>query len=330
MKRIVALITAFLLVGALPAVAQNVTAKVVASCGSETIPLTPGSAPLRMDQTNKLCTSGAGGGGAGDASASNQTLQITQETAINTVLGLQANSTWDGSSAATMMSIARYQGVKLEAVRALLAGTLTTNATLAAETTKVIGTVRVASGGIASGAVASGAIASGAVSAGALATGAGVDGWDITQGTKADSVCGSATGTCSVVALLKFLNTAAGLPLPVQTGIGNVNIGAVQSAGSMYEKVQASATAQVLGPTGATGDYLSHCVIYPATSTPGSVTVFDNANANATNVIDFAGGASSVSNLTPISVPVGAISTAGAWKVTTTTNVSVACYGKFT
>lgn len=206
---------------------------------------------------------------------------------------------------------------------------------LKAETTKVIGTVRTASGGIASGsvasgAVASGAIASGAVAAGAFATGAGVDGWDITQGAKADSVCGSATGTCSVVALLKYLNTAAGLPLPVQTGIGNVNIGAVQSAGSMYETVAASQTAQVLGPTGATGDYLSHCVIQPGSTSPGAVTVFDNANAAATNVISFPGGASSVSNLTPISVPVGAVSTAGAWKVTTTSGVTVACFGKFT
>ncbi len=43
---------------------------------------------------------------------------------------------------------------------------------LTAETTKVIGTVRVASGGIASGAIASGAIASGAIASGAIASGA--------------------------------------------------------------------------------------------------------------------------------------------------------------
>jgi hypothetical protein len=149
-------------------------------------------------------------------------------------------------------------------------------------------------------------------------------------GAPGDSVCGSATGSCSMIALAKFLNVAAGLPLPAQSGIGNVNIGAVQSAGSAYETVAASQTAQVLGPTGATGDYLSHCVIYPVTTSPGVVTVFDNANAAGTNVIAFAGGATSTSNLTPISVPVGSISTAGAWKVTTGTNVIVTCYGKFT
>jgi hypothetical protein len=49
------------------------------------------------------------------------------------------------------------------------------NATLAAETTKVIGTVRVASGGIASGAIASGAVASGAYASGSIAAGAMVD-----------------------------------------------------------------------------------------------------------------------------------------------------------
>jgi hypothetical protein len=70
---------------------------------------------------------------------------------------------------------------------------LTANATLAAETTKVIGTVRTASGGIASGSVASGAYA-----AGSLAAGAGVDGWDLTQGAIADAaVTAGATGSIS-------------------------------------------------------------------------------------------------------------------------------------
>lgn len=52
------------------------------------------------------------------------------------------------------------------------AGTFVVQATLDTETTKVIGTVRVASGGIASGSVASGAIASGAIASGAVASGA--------------------------------------------------------------------------------------------------------------------------------------------------------------
>ena len=129
---------------------------------------------------------------------------------------------------------------------------------------------------------------------------------------------------------LASIDTKASQALPAQSGIGNVNIGAVQSAGSAYETVAASQTAQALGATGATGDYLSHCVIYPTSTSPGVVTVFDNANAAATNAIAFPGGASSLSNLAPIAIPVGAISTAGAWKVTTGANVVVTCYGKFT
>jgi hypothetical protein len=99
---------------------------------------------------------------------------------------------------------------------------------------------------------------------------------------------------------------------------------------SAYETIAASQTAQAMGATGATGDYLSHCVIYPVTTSPGVVTVFDNTNAASTNAIAFAGGATSVSNLAPIAIPVGAFSTAGAWKVTTGANVIVTCYGKFT
>lgn len=117
--------------------------------------------------------------------------------------------------------------------------------------------------------------------------------------------------------------TNAGAAL-VSGGVGVVN------GGSAYETVAASQTAQALGATGGTGDYLSHCVIYPTTTTPGVVTVFDNTNAAGTNVISFPGGASSVSNLVPFAIPVGAISTAGAWKVTTGANLVVTCYGKFT
>jgi hypothetical protein len=58
----------------------------------------------------------------------------------------------------------------------------------------------------ASGSYASGAISSGAFAAGSLASGAGVDGWDLTQGAKADAVCGTDTGTCSVTSLLKKAN----------------------------------------------------------------------------------------------------------------------------
>jgi hypothetical protein len=54
-----------------------------------------------------------------------------------------------------------------------------------------------ASGSIASGAVASGAIASGAFASGAFASGAGADGWNVTQGAKADAAS-TATDTTAI------------------------------------------------------------------------------------------------------------------------------------
>lgn len=93
-----------------------------------------------------------------------------------------------------------------------------------------------------------------------------------------------------------------------------------------YETVAASQTAQVLGTTGAVGDTLSHILIVPATTSPGAVSILDNA----TSITVFTGGASSVSNLIPFVVPLNLISVSGAWKVTTGVDVSVIAVGKFT
>lgn len=133
-------------------------------------------------------------------------------------------------------------------------------------------------------------------------------------------------GTTNLVALTTTTNAGAAV---VKGGVGVVN------GGSIWNTIAASQTAQVLsatqaGGTGAVGDYISHCVIYPASTSPGVVTVFDGTNTATNDVVAFAGGASSVSNLAPIAVPVGAVSVnSGGWKVTTGANVSVACYGKF-
>lgn len=196
-------------------------------------------------------------------------------------------------------------------------------------TVNINGTVTVTgAGGTFPIAAASGSIASGAMAAGSHAAGAGVDGWDLTQGAKADAACAGSGSSCSINARLAHLEALGAAALPAQTGIGNVNIGAVQSAGSAYETVAASQTGQTLGATGATGDYLSHCVIYPVTTGAGLVTVFDSTSSATNNVITFTSG--TLSNLAPIALPVGAISVNGAWKVTTGANVTVTCYGKFT
>lgn len=94
----------------------------------------------------------------------------------------------------------------------------------------------------------------------------------------------------------------------------------------MYETVAASQTAQVLGPTGAVGDRITGLLVIPATTSPGNVILLDNA----TSMTVFAGGATSVSNLTPFWIPLGMKSVNGSWRVTTGTNVSVIAVGTFT
>ena len=86
--------------------------------------------------------------------------------------------------------------------------------TAGSPTTNVV-TVQGVSGGtaqpasVASGGIASGAYASGAISDGAL----------VTLGTKADSACGTSSGTCTEIALLKYLATT-GLPVPQASPVG--------------------------------------------------------------------------------------------------------------
>jgi hypothetical protein len=93
-----------------------------------------------------------------------------------------------------------------------------------------------------------------------------------------------------------------------------------------YETIAASQTAQVLGATGAVEDYLSHLIIVPASTSPGAVTLIDNA----TSITIFAGGAGSITSLVPIVVPVQLASRSGAWKITTGASVSVIAAGNFT
>jgi hypothetical protein len=97
-----------------------------------------------------------------------------------------------------------------------------------------------------------------------------------------------------------------------------------------YEAVAASQTDQILGATGAVGDYLSGILIVPATTSPGAVSVKDG---NGSAITIFTGGATSVSNLVPFFVPYPAKTvnaTTPGWKVTTGANVSAVGFGNFT
>jgi hypothetical protein len=93
-----------------------------------------------------------------------------------------------------------------------------------------------------------------------------------------------------------------------------------------YETVAASQTDQVLGATGATGDYLQGLLVVPATTSPGAISIKDGSGSAITV---FTGGATSVSNLVPFFIPLGIISRSGAWKVTTGANVSCIGIGNF-
>lgn len=201
------------------------------------------------------------------------------------------------------------------------------------------GAVTIASGGVASGAyasgafasgsIASGAVASGAFASGSLASGAGTDGWNVTEGAKADSAWSSGSG--SIVAILKTVATNTGSIIPgcqIKATTTCVPIGSVYSAAHTYNTVAASQTTQALtgGSGGATGDYLSHCTLMPTSTSPGELIIYDNSTAIYTVTL----GSTSVSNLVPFTIPIGAISTSGAWKVTTGANETVTCVGAFT
>lgn len=92
-----------------------------------------------------------------------------------------------------------------------------------------------------------------------------------------------------------------------------------------YTAVAASSTAHVLGESGAKGDFLAAVLVIPASTSPGSVAILDNATSQSI----FAGGASSVPDLKPFLVPLGIKSVNGAWKITTGSGVSVIAMGTF-
>lgn len=88
-----------------------------------------------------------------------------------------------------------------------------------------------------------------------------------------------------------------------------------------YETVAAGQTAQVLGGTGATGDYIHRLIVTVATSASGTVALLDNATSIPITAAN-----------TPIGVYVvdlGMLSASGAWKVTTGAGATVIAVGIF-
>ena len=89
-----------------------------------------------------------------------------------------------------------------------------------------------------------------------------------------------------------------------------------------YETVAASQTAQVLGGTGAVGDYLHRIVVTVTTTGTSTLSVLDNS----TTVLTMAAN-------TPVGVysrEINAASASGPWKITTGAGVTVMAVGFFT
>jgi hypothetical protein len=91
-----------------------------------------------------------------------------------------------------------------------------------------------------------------------------------------------------------------------------------------YEHVPASATAQVLGGTGAVGDYIHRLVCTVTTAATGNVIILDGAGFSHTILPALEG--TGVNNY---NIEVNAISKLGPWKITTGAGVEVLAIGIF-
>ena len=89
-----------------------------------------------------------------------------------------------------------------------------------------------------------------------------------------------------------------------------------------YEHVASSQTAQVLGATGATGDYLHRLVITVSATATSTVSLLDNTTSHVLVAANTAIGV--------YSIEVNTFSKNGAWKVTTGAGAEVIAVGNFT
>lgn len=90
-----------------------------------------------------------------------------------------------------------------------------------------------------------------------------------------------------------------------------------------YETVAASQTGQVLGGTGAKGDYLHRLIIQNVTVATASVTLIDGS----TSIVIQTGAAALATGV--VTVTVEAASASGAWSVTTGAGCTVIAVGIF-
>jgi hypothetical protein len=144
----------------------------------------------------------------------------------------------------------------------------------------------------------------------------------VTLATDSPGIITTGTAGTPSAVVLSVQGVASGTVIPT-TNTALTDFGAGE-----YETVAAGQTDQILGATGAVGDYLAGLLITPTTTGAGSVSIKDG---NGSSIAIFNTG--TLSNLVPVFVPLG-IKTVNAttpgWKVTTGTNVTVIGVGNFT
>ena len=120
-----------------------------------------------------------------------------------------------------------------------------------------------------------------------------------------------------------FASTAT--PLPVSLGTATVS---ATSGGVEYETVAASQTDQIMGASGAVGDYIEGLICVVATAATSQVQIKDG-NGSAITVLPNAVGAGVGTYYVPLGLKCIAATTPG-WKITTAAGVSVIATGDFT
>ncbi len=167
------------------------------------------------------------------------------------------------------------------------------------------------------------------VAAGAGAVSATVQRTTLASDDPAVATLGATTGSAVVTdangTIQQYLRGLVKIFAAALGGLGTIaSAFRVTQAGYQYETVAASQTAQVLGATGATGDYLSHVVIFPTALTAGTCIILDNA----TEWGRFTTG--TLTSLNPIHIVVSCYSVSGAWKITTGASETATGVGNFT
>lgn len=149
---------------------------------------------------------------------------------------------------------------------------------------------------------------------------------DVLRSIRDGGIAAGTPGDPATAEVLSIQGVPGGAPIPISLSSRSM-LGYV--GGDQYKVVSASQSGIALGTVGAVGDYLSHLLVIPATTSPGAVSI---ADGNGVAITLFAGGAGSVASIAPFIIPLCAkcvVATTPGWKVTTGADVSVICVGTF-